>query len=87
MDRAGIIDSGLKNMKLAESTQRNGRPSKDISAEIGQVLVVMNAYRDGDFSVRLPETWGGILGKLADTMNGILMVSARRADEITRVCR
>jgi HAMP domain-containing protein len=87
MDRAGIIDSGLKNITLAESTPRNGRSSKDISAEIGQILVVMNAYRDGDFSVRLPETWGGILGKLADTMNGILTVSARRADEITRVCR
>ncbi|WP_090901367.1 HAMP domain-containing protein [Candidatus Nitrospira nitrificans] len=47
----------------------------------------MVAYKNGDFSVRLPTTWIGVLGKMADTMNDILTVSERRARETVRVCR
>ncbi|WP_420799899.1 HAMP domain-containing protein [Nitrospira moscoviensis] len=51
------------------------------------MLSVMAAYRNGDFTVRLPSTWTGVLGKMADTMNDILTISERRADETVRVCR
>src|SRR5262245_47335565 len=59
----------------------------DVSEQLGQILHVIVAYRNGDFSVRLPATWTGVLGKMADTMNGILEVSERRANETVRVCR
>ncbi len=64
-----------------------GNGSFDGSVELGQILHVMTAYRNGDFSVRLPATWTGVVGKMADTMNDILAVSERRANETVRVCR
>ena len=65
----------------------NGSGTFDGSMELGQILYVMAAYKNGDFSVRLPTTWIGVLGKMADTMNDILTVSERRACETVRVCR
>ena len=65
----------------------NGSGTFDGSMELGQILYVMAAYKNGDFSVRLPSTWTGVLGKMSDTMNDILAVSESRAEEIVRVCR
>jgi HAMP domain-containing protein/CheY-like chemotaxis protein/signal transduction histidine kinase len=64
-----------------------GHRPEDLSEQLGEMLAVMIAYRNGDFSVRLPSTWTGILGKMSDTMNDILAVSERRADETVRICR
>ena len=63
------------------------RRRHDINEQLGEILNVMVAYRNGDFSVRLPATWTGVLGKMSDTMNDILSVSQRRAEEIVRICR
>src|SRR5687767_7340916 len=41
--------------------------------------------RDGDFSVRLPQDWVGIDGKIADTFNDIISANARIASELERV--
>jgi hypothetical protein len=44
----------------------------------------------GDFATGMrasPPTFTGIEGKIADVFNEILGVSARRAEEIARVCR
>ena len=71
----------------SKATRGNGHYQPDASEELGQILNVMVAYRNGDFTVRLPATWTGVLGKMADTMNDILAVSERRATETVRVCR
>ena len=70
-------------------TATNGgtRRRQDIGEQLGEILNVMVAYRNGDFSVRLPSTWTGVLGKMSDTMNDILAVSQRRAEEIVRISR
>ena len=52
-----------------------------------QILVAMLAFRDGDFSQRLPPEWTGGAGKIADTFNDLLTISERRAREAARVCR
>ena len=62
------------------------RRRHDINEQLGEILNVMVAYRNGDFSVRLPATWTGVLGKMSDTMNDILSVSQRRAEEVVRIC-
>src|SRR5262245_23562920 len=49
------------------------------------LLSVMLAFRDGDFSARLPSDLVGVEGKIADTFNEVLAVSASRAREIRRV--
>ncbi|HET6678772.1 MAG TPA: HAMP domain-containing protein [Nitrospira sp.] len=63
------------------------RRRHDINEQLGEILKVMVAYRNGDFSVRLPATWTGVLGKMSDTMNDILSVSQRRAEEVVRISR
>src|SRR5918996_577868 len=65
----------------------NGRDDYEYSAELGQLLNVLMRYRNGDFSARLPNTWIGAVGKMADVMNEILTVSERRASETARICR
>ncbi len=34
-----------------------------------QILTAFVAFRDGDFSVRLPADWPGIDGRIAETFN------------------
>jgi HAMP domain-containing protein/CheY-like chemotaxis protein/signal transduction histidine kinase len=50
-----------------------------------QLLVAMLAFRNGDFTVRLPVDLMGVDGKIADAFNDIVAVSARRARETARV--
>ncbi|MGQ0649444.1 MAG: HAMP domain-containing protein [Gemmatimonadaceae bacterium] len=52
-----------------------------------QLLQALQAFRDGDFSVRLPVSLTGVNGKIADSFNDIVAVSHRRAVEISRVSR
>src|SRR6185437_8586070 len=54
-------------------------------AELGLILERMQAMRDGDFSVRLPGSWTGITGKIADTFNEIVRSNQKMARELQRV--
>jgi HAMP domain-containing protein/CheY-like chemotaxis protein/signal transduction histidine kinase len=54
-------------------------------AELVLILQQMQAMRDGDFSVRLPGSWTGLSGKMADTFNEIAMANQRIAKELRRV--
>ncbi|HET8646011.1 MAG TPA: HAMP domain-containing protein, partial [Vicinamibacteria bacterium] len=47
----------------------------------------MNALRKGDFSVRLPDDWSGLNGKLADAFNETVELSQRMARELARLSR
>jgi len=53
--------------------------------ELSELLRVLQAVRDGDFSVRLPGDWTGLEGKIADTVNDIIKSNARMASELERV--
>ena len=74
----------------AVTRARRRRPAHAITPEgdpLQQILLGMLAFRNGDFSQRLPEEWTGIHGKIADAFNDVLRISERRAREATRVCR
>ncbi|WP_395736154.1 HAMP domain-containing protein [Prosthecobacter sp.] len=47
----------------------------------------MLAFRKGDFTMRLPEGWTGVRGKIADAFNDVLGMSERRAHEAAWVAR
>ena len=49
------------------------------------LLSAMLAFKEGDFSVRMPADLTGLNGKIADAFNDIAMVSQRRAQETSRV--
>ena len=43
------------------------------------------AFKDGDFSVRLPVDQTGVAGKIADTLNDIFKLNERMASEFARI--
>jgi HAMP domain-containing protein/CheY-like chemotaxis protein len=53
--------------------------------EAAILLVALVAVRNGDFSARLPVSWTGMHGRIADTFNDIVAMQARLAHELERV--
>ena len=51
------------------------------------LLKALVAFKQGDFSVRLPGEWTGEAGKIADTLNDIIELSDKTAKEVERVSR
>jgi len=49
------------------------------------LLKTLIAFKDGDFSVRLPVDQTGVAGKIADTLNDIFKLNARMASEFARI--
>ena len=74
MQRTETIPPHLPTVPLATSQR-----------ELSELLRVLQAVRDGDFSVRLPGDWTGLEGKIADTVNEIITSNARMASELERV--
>src|ERR1700746_991892 len=49
------------------------------------LLKTLIAFRDGDFSARLPVDQTGVAGKIADTLNEIFKLNERMANEFARI--
>jgi HAMP domain-containing protein len=74
---------------LAPRAQRNGK-SADLSDDPSAVrsrhlLTAMLAFRDGDFSVRLPADWSGTDGRVAEAFNQCVAHEARISREVARL--
>jgi len=54
-------------------------------SELRELLRVFGAVRDGDFSVRLPGHWTGLVGKIADAVNDVVSANQRMAAQLERV--
>ena len=53
--------------------------------DLSLILASLQTMRDGDFSVRLPGSWTGITGKIADTFNEIVANNQQMAEELNRI--
>jgi HAMP domain-containing protein/signal transduction histidine kinase/DNA-binding response OmpR family regulator len=53
--------------------------------DLSVILASLQTMSDGDFSVRLPGSWTGLAGKLADTFNDIASSNQQIAQELKRV--
>jgi HAMP domain-containing protein/signal transduction histidine kinase/DNA-binding response OmpR family regulator len=51
------------------------------------LLKTLIAFKDGDFSARLPVNLDGVAGKIADTLNDIFKLNERMASEFARISR
>jgi HAMP domain-containing protein/signal transduction histidine kinase/CheY-like chemotaxis protein len=51
------------------------------------LLSALAAFKKGDFSVRLPQEWTGVAGKVADTFNEVVELNGRMVRELGRVSR
>src|SRR5882672_8079513 len=54
-------------------------------AELRELLRVLSAVRDGDFSVRVPNHWTGLVGKIADAVNDVVSANQSMAAQLERV--
>src|SRR5258708_36325807 len=76
---------------MAEGTQpvksngNSGSGGEAVSVDLSVILGALNTMRDGDFSVRLPVSWTGLPGKVADTFNEIVAANQQMAQESKRV--
>ncbi len=80
----GLLNPAAAYAGMGDNAGSHASNSHSFSHDL---LVSLLRLRDGDFDVRLASDFTGIEGKIADVFNEILAVSARRADEIARVCR
>jgi HAMP domain-containing protein/CheY-like chemotaxis protein/signal transduction histidine kinase len=81
-------------MSIMEIT-KHGEPGNGESAlpldgagsqdELRELLRVFLAVRDGDFSVRLPGHWTGLVGKIADAVNDVVRANQTMAEQLERV--
>ncbi len=54
-------------------------------AELSELLRALQGVRKGEFSVRLPVGWSGLMGQIADCFNDIVAMNQRMAEQIDRV--
>src|SRR5579872_403453 len=67
---------------------RNGNSvvvAEPVSGDLSAILASLQTMANGDFSVRLPGSWTGLAGKIADTFNSIVAANQQMADELKRV--
>src|SRR5438067_6167967 len=65
----------------------NGSRSGIHECDNGQLLKALMAFKRGDFSVRLPDDWTGVAGKIADTFNEVIAKNQRLTMELDRIGR
>jgi HAMP domain-containing protein/two-component sensor histidine kinase len=77
-----MIPRSKKSAKVNRPT-RNG----SVDARLRQILATMVAFRDGNFSVRLPSNWDGIDGQIAAAFNQALSYEDQLSREVARLSR
>src|SRR5450432_2991970 len=72
-------------------SSENGRSSGAVgvveapAADLTVILASLQKMQEGDFSIRLPGSWTGLPGKIADTFNNIVAANEQMARELKRV--
>jgi HAMP domain-containing protein/CheY-like chemotaxis protein/signal transduction histidine kinase len=87
-ESATTVANGRPSVGREEKEKTNGnspRSAEPASGDLSIILASLQTMRDGDFSVRLPGSWTGLAGKIADTFNSIVSANQQMADELKRV--
>ena len=81
--------SGPRQARVTTMARTRTAPAPVTPAADGidphELLKILQAVRDGDFSARLPSDRVGLDGKIADTFNEIVAANGRLAAELERV--
>ena len=70
---------------LTSGSNGNGALDSGSNEHLAAILECLQRMKDGDFSVRLPVTWTGLPGKIADSFNEIVTANEQMALELKRV--
>src|ERR1700682_2501640 len=87
-DAAMAVAQGEPEATQTSQTNKNGNSvhrSEPAPADLKVILAGLQTMRNGDFSVRLPGSWTGLPGKIADTFNSIVAANQQMAQELKRV--
>ncbi|HKB40702.1 MAG TPA: hypothetical protein VKD72_30030, partial [Gemmataceae bacterium] len=49
------------------------------------LLQTLAAFKAGDFTARLPETWTGVAARIADSLNDVIAKNERFSQELLRL--
>src|SRR5437762_294228 len=75
-----------KNTSLSRRADpANGSRSGIHECDNGELLRALMAFKRGDFSVRLPDDWTGVAGKIADTFNEVIAKNQRLTLELDQI--
>jgi HAMP domain-containing protein/CheY-like chemotaxis protein/signal transduction histidine kinase len=80
--------SAVVNGESSADQERDGQSvfaAGPAASELTAILACLQTMRDGEFSVRLPGSWTGLPGKIADTFNDIAAANQQIARELKRV--
>src|SRR5213592_780092 len=77
-----------KTTSVSIAHPANGsRFNGDNQVELRQFLNALTAFKRGNFTIRLPEDWTGLAGKVADTFNDVIAINERMSRELERIGR
>jgi HAMP domain-containing protein/CheY-like chemotaxis protein/signal transduction histidine kinase len=74
-----------KNTSRRLPAAENASRLNDDRLDQKRLLAALTAFKRGDFSVRLPDDWTGLPGKVADTFNEVIGINQRMARELDRI--
>jgi HAMP domain-containing protein/CheY-like chemotaxis protein/signal transduction histidine kinase len=85
-DSATVVANGKPDdVQKSKNNGHSPHSNSPDSVELGVILAGLQTMRNGDFSVRLPGSWTGLGGKIADTFNSIVAANQQMAQELKRV--
>ena len=70
---------------LLRAEKPNGSRLQEDLIDQKRLLIALTAFKRGDFSVRLPDDWTGIAGKIADTFNDVIETKEKMSHELERI--
>jgi HAMP domain-containing protein/signal transduction histidine kinase/DNA-binding response OmpR family regulator len=76
------VDGYTNGATRKSSGQWRKMPSR---RELRQILLALQAMRNGDFSARLPTEWPDMFGKIADVFNDIAAANQRMSQQLQEV--
>jgi HAMP domain-containing protein/CheY-like chemotaxis protein/signal transduction histidine kinase len=79
------VDPAVRMSLLESQFEELRDANRESEARLKQMLVAMSAFRDGDFSVRMPSDWDGTSFRIAQAFNQALAHDERISREITRL--
>jgi len=71
--------------QFSRAHKGNGTGDDTAAARSRQLLMAMVAFRDGDFSVRLPADWPGVDARIAEAFNQTVAHERRISREVARL--
>jgi hypothetical protein len=73
------------NHDRAKSAKVNSFTEDGAEARLRQMLAAMFAFREGNFSARLPSDWDGMEGQIAGAFNQVISHEDRLSREVERL--